>query len=923
MKKLRRNIAMIALSFLTGALCLFGGVAIGTNADEQPTAPLFSVSGGNSSVHYGKHATYAQDKEGLLVSLSQGDTFRINKAIDLSGKTKMDKILSLFPTPTVIGTSDAHFLAVTFTDAYDPTNFVTVTTWDPWQDNWGADHCYVYTYPAGRNTAGLSSLENKIQKDNTFGTEALVSFSGQGTKEVGKQELYFSFEYDARQLYSTGYTAPRSMVADYDDTDFYDELWYGFTTGEVFISIEAGNFKTSAFHFMITEIADLDLRTEKFTPDKKPALTVDVSAFGGEKPQAIVGEKMPFMPAETFSIYDNDVKTKVQVTRNGVAVETDTDGFVPQTEGEYLLHYVATDKYGNATEQTIALDAVTRKGALVIVPFGERQEFLAGKTQKIAKYCEFGGTAIGKVDLRITASLIGGDEVYEIDPETLEFTPRAVGAYVITYEYGDYLGSRKEMRVVNVLKNDEVFLYEQSLLPDYFIKGAKYRLEEGAGYTFKTGVLEEIKAKIHVTENGVTRTLESNVYEVLGDEQVVVTYEVENGANRKSYSKAVKVVDVGYTGERRIEKYFDVVKGDVVGGANEEKVFFDFAKSGEIRFINDLQGVSFYSQFSVDKQSIGGVNVFLTDSQNPKQTIKLTYTMKDGKTQFSVNDGAVYNLSAYNMAAQDKVDFTYDDETQSVRISKTQNVKVKTTVKGEPFDGFTSSKVKVSYALFGVEEPTRFSLYKINNQPMYDISMDGDIIRPEIIASHMRGERKLGETVTLHPLVIGDVLDPYVTCLINVTDPNGEVVVDNDGVSLKNLTDYTQTYTFTLTQMGAYTSKYVIEDGAGNRLPNTAKNTVVDKEAPTLTVQGTPPQSVKVGEKTTLPSAVAQDVDYKGVKTELDVYVWIEGPDGTVENVTGRASVTLTTKGKYVLTYYTIDENGNSSTCVYCIQVTE
>lgn len=146
-----------------------------TEADVN-TLPAYSVSGKNSSVRYGSHEIYAKDKKGLVVSVAPGESFRYEKAINLKGKTVNDTLISLFPTPLFKETSDAHFLSVTLTDAYDESNFVTVTCWDPWQDKWGADHFYMYAYPAGQPAAGKSTLEGKIQKNNGFGTEGLASF---------------------------------------------------------------------------------------------------------------------------------------------------------------------------------------------------------------------------------------------------------------------------------------------------------------------------------------------------------------------------------------------------------------------------------------------------------------------------------------------------------------------------------------------------------------------------------------------------------------------------------------------------------------------------------------------------------------------------------------------------------------------------
>ena len=90
--------------------------------------PLYGTGKKNSSAYYGASSKYGgiSGRDGIVVSLTSGDSFVWNEVIDLSGHTPSDHIVELYVTPNTLGTADARNLCFVLTDIYDPNNYVTV-----------------------------------------------------------------------------------------------------------------------------------------------------------------------------------------------------------------------------------------------------------------------------------------------------------------------------------------------------------------------------------------------------------------------------------------------------------------------------------------------------------------------------------------------------------------------------------------------------------------------------------------------------------------------------------------------------------------------------------------------------------------------------------------------------------------------------
>ena len=920
MQKIRKKwaaVSVLGLLFILSLVCL--SFLLIPHAQESEAIPLYSVSGKNSSVKYGSHYSYSTEKKGLVVSLAPGETFNYNRAVNLNGKTAEDVIISLFPTPLVAGTSDAHYLSVIFTDVYNPENTITVTCWDPWQDGWGADHFYMYTYPAGQIPAGRSTLDGTIHKNNSFGTEGLVSFSGQELNgvAVGSREIVMSFDYEERQLYGTKYTIDHPLVADYDNTDYFDEVWNGFTTGEVFISIEAGNYNMSTFNFVITAIDGNDLSETSFIPDRAPEITVDKSAFDKEI-KTVVGKRFPFLPAKAFSIYDSQVKTDVRVRFGTEDIKTEEGAFTPELPGKYTVIYTATDKFGNQAVSETEVIAEENGGNLTLVLFGEKTELSAGKPCALADAFYFGGSVVGKVNLKVTATLSGGGAEYSVNPNNLIFTPEYAGRYIVRYEFSDYLGSGTRLAVVNVGANDSSYLAETPPLPDYFIKGATYALPDVSGINYATGSPDRRESSVYVSEDGGEETLlTGNSYTVTAENSVKVIYRAGSQEGDEEYSKTIKVIDVEYGGQLIAQNYFDAISGSPAGESDENRVFFNFAEDGILRFINSVQGQSFNTEFSLTGAAPESFDMYLFDSVNKEQAIKLSWFNRGDKTGFRINDGdVVYNLDSV-FSGGNRFTLTYNNDLRTVSISPERSIRLESYLSGEEFCGFTSSLIYCAFGMSGVTESAELSIYRINNQAMYDFSADGDITRPELIVKTMRGERRQGDKITIYPAIIKDVLDPYVECSISVLGPDGTTFVqDVNGVTLSNITDYSSEYSYVLDEYGSYITTYVVKDGYLNQVRYGYQNVVVDMDEPALEIKGSVKSEAGIGDTVKLPKATAKDGD-----TELSVFIYVEAPDGEVYNVTESRRFTAHIAGIYRVSYYTVDEAGNMAQANYSVRV--
>ena len=243
---------------------------------------LYDVSSERSKIVYGDSAY--EGVRGANVSLASGDNFVYNKAIDISNFTSSDDIISLVVTPLDLGIVDAEQLHITLTDAYDKNNYVIITV----KQNTSSTTSFRYTSYVTAHAGGIqipSGLEKsttgtyeyngqkyKIHSNNRYGAYFTFSMTGtfaKDTDKVGAENLNVSMDTATTCVYVNNGRSSAPLVSKLNDTNIYATAWKGFTTGEVYVSINATAYTASKFNFTIKRIANENIAETQFMMEFK------------------------------------------------------------------------------------------------------------------------------------------------------------------------------------------------------------------------------------------------------------------------------------------------------------------------------------------------------------------------------------------------------------------------------------------------------------------------------------------------------------------------------------------------------------------------------------------------------------------------------------------------------------------------------
>ncbi|MBO7344403.1 MAG: hypothetical protein J6U92_00495, partial [Clostridia bacterium] len=306
----------------------------------------YSVSSSNSSAYYtnidntdASGIVLTDDNgekittSGIKVSLTAGDMFTYKKPINLYGKTKLDNILTLYSLPEIIGKADARILRVRLTDVYDSSNYVDVVTYGNYGDEDEKNGWALYS-GAGANGQPLTGIHfyassnertftyqgqlythNKNISYNSANGYPSFEYSLAGKKGYGAGAYTLSMNYDEKQIFGCKTIAPSSngMIVDLDEPLFFDNLWEGFTTGEVYLSVSADIYVGSSFSFIITNILGENLQENTFNDKTAPNLNVDLPK---EIPSAIIGKEYKLFDAKAMDDIDGETEVDIVVKKN-------------------------------------------------------------------------------------------------------------------------------------------------------------------------------------------------------------------------------------------------------------------------------------------------------------------------------------------------------------------------------------------------------------------------------------------------------------------------------------------------------------------------------------------------------------------------------------------------------------------------------
>lgn len=872
---------------------------------------------------------------GLFVELPAGAEFRFNKLIDFSDKSAQDAFVKFAIIPNEIGTIDARYMYLVLTDAHDSNNYVTMSLHDMeyaavqygQKDNYDNMRKYWYSFvtsyaKAGSNYQTLTGL-NGEKPDSSINYGAMFGPSFHGVTEMdyhtGLSKKLFaqdgfksvSLDYETKEIYIGNH-----LIIDLDSTEYFTELWSGFTTGEAYLSLYFGEYSdTDSARVFIEDIDGNDLSNTDFYDVDAPKITVDEPDEGIY--DGLVGLEYPIFSANALDSYDGTVPVKTSVYYNYYSnyrqlVDIKDEKFIPDREGFYSLIYSAEDTSGNQTTQIVTVFVVEKSEDIKFVLADSPKEVSVGQRVEIAKATV--ENVFGKCKTQISVTC--GDEKYSVKDGT--FLPKTVGTYTVKYEAKDSLGRKEEASYkVDVRKSDVPVFYEEPVLPKYLMSGKTYTLSEivATGYeTSNKGT--EIKPKVYITDKAGRREITGNSFTPVvsaSGQMVTLEYVATEGKAAGTLTKKIPCYVVMNGNKVDIAGYFAKDSGiKVIPGEENVKVQANADKRG-FEFINELIASGMNLELTVDKAAskFEKLHIYYTDSRNENISVKLTVTKAENSSLVSVNDSnKAYNFKfSYIKDSTSLLVQLNDSATAFVFPNENKILYIENTLSGEAFNGFPSGKVYMRMVFEGVTGAAAINIRKIDAQTMQ--VLDKDKIIPRIaLAGEYQTSYKINTEVDLHKALAGDVLQPCMKEFrLSVKDPNGKVIIDK--LNLLDEKNAEKTITVKLEEYGAYSLSYSAVDYNGGKVYWSQNLNVQDDIKPVIKIKDKMQKETTVGKKVTVSTASATD----NVDEEVQVYVFLENPEGAISLLEGFAKETYSfvpnMTGTYIVKYVAFDSANN------------
>ncbi len=878
-------------------------------------SPFLSFSG-TKSISSFETSDRTYNKEGLYVSLAEGETLSLSQPIDLS---KDGNIIELFVTPSMLGVIDFNELYISLSETDNPDNVMTVRA-KASNEGLSAPWTYIAAKGPDQLLTGYEKKFNQIHINDDFGTPITHSFYGSYSpdypdRKPGEDGSVITLKYkkDENALYVNNI-----FVVDFDDPKYVSTLWDGFESSLVNLSIYARGYSSSSANFLITDLLGHDISTETIIDNEGPEITVDLPA--GELPSAKKGFSYPIYSAKAKDDMDGECEVTSRVyynygSVNMVNVKAKDGRFEVAKDGVYGIVYEAKDKTGNISSKTVVVTTDENVEKITIEADGEIAS--SGKQGEPLSFPKFKMTG-GSGELKGSFEVKKDGVVYPSDENG--FIPKELGTYSVAFTAKDVIGQESKYAYeYTATSNDGAVLYEEPKFPKYYISDGIYTLPKAVIYDYSSGTGTPVSMNVRV-DNGIypydAESGSSFVPKISSSqEQLQFVYSYKN------ITKTYKVQTINpYVRKKGIDRFaienylvgenmtFDVSDNDVSFYATKKgNASFDFvnpiiAKNSSISLSTDLERFDFKK-----------LNISFTDSENENEKFTVSLIANaSGEISYGINGKAYVTSSSF--LKKNTLAVSYAD---GLFAFNGTGVKARSYDDGASFTGFSSGKVYLSLELINAKTGAGLKLSKIDNQSIsYSTSDHGG---PRIaIHGDYGGSYAYGDYVTINRITASDVLDPNVSCTVTVKDPNGNIAKDVNG-NLLNAVDATIEYQIKISEYGQYIATYSAFDSSDNETNFIFAINIDDATAPIITVTGTIPSSVKVGETVRVPSyIVTDDIDENPI-----VSVYVETSYGQTYYLGTHNAFKPQHEGTYTLRIRAMDSAGNVSYESFTFEVTK
>ena len=875
-----------------------------------------NYTGEGTSVEYGSHAL-ASDVYGLVVRLEEKDKLLFNEVIDLNETTVSDTLFEAFVTADTPGNLDFAKLYVQFTDVEDANNYFKLR-YIHTKSSAGGPYTYVLAGANGQSMTGLEGSNQKIHVEGDWGTTVRHSFLCDyygNDAEIGQTRLKVQYNAATKEVY-----AGNEFVVDLDNPRYFTNLWDGFKSGQVQVSVWADDYSTNSANFVVTKVGDIDLSKEFMQENTPPTITIDTKYTATTMPKAKVGMEYTVPMATAYDLYSGECTVTTEVyynyTSQPTRVALNNQRFSAEHVGEYAIVYTAEDVLGNVSKEVLWVDSVQTLPAPQITLNGSLPtEQNAGIAITLPTYEVNGGSGNSVVKIYVN----DGQTEREVMGQT--YRPDVVGVHTFTYVATDYIGQEsREPLTMTVTAGTEPIFVDSVQLPNYFIAGFAYDLPKLYANDYTSGTLVRRLATVTVKDANNTNVIaagEKYVPAVTNNlDCVEIVYQVDNVTYPTILVPTVKAKDSTAV---YVENYFDLTGATLTLGDRSSEITAT-QNNASWRFANSLiaENVELVLDAIPAKNTFDGLKITYTDSVDSSISIEV-YIYKDGKTsKIRIGKTEFYDAN---------VGFASDSKSKRFKIGYTDgaivvnnaSVVVNSTVDGQEFNGFPSSKIYVTCAFINATVGSAYNVVEVNGQKVTNMGMD--LVAPKIVILGARGGTKPVNTTTVLPAALaGDTLDPNVTFTLTVKTPSQKIVTSVDGVLLDGA-DPTREYEIELTEYGQYSIRYEAKDSRGNSTPGGYAINVDDAIGPVITFSHSFKTTAKVGDTLIIPSYTVNDnVDEAKDIVTINLCV---APTGEVLTLTNGNSVVAKQAGIYQLRVMAIDASGNITLHQVDVVVTE
>ena len=871
---------------------------------------LVKFNNEDTSVTYGKWE-YAETKYGLMVRLASGDTLTFSSLIDVTNTTYKDNLIDVLVTPDAIGVNDFDRMIFTFTDSLDPNVYLKVTARSGGAAIYPA-RTFMLAGGNGQPLKGYEADKKRVHTANQYGTKINHSFSGIVTSQSALEDNSINISYD--QGACTAYIQ-RNMIIDLDSPDYFSQLWTGFPSGRVRLSIQCDMYNNQTANFCVTELRGVEISentvSANFVDTEAP--NIQINTEYSSAPVAMVGldYHVPVATAADYMSGVCEVKTRVYYNyaspSSAVLVPYVNGCFKPDRQGNYAIVYEAIDASGNIAKEVLWVKA-EKEVALPTVSFDTTN---AKTVAVLGEWIEVPDAFVTATSGNATLAIIAtnGSTVY--DATNGGFRAEVDGIYTVKAFATDYIGQKVESSsyTITVARGDKPVFVDDDPLPKYFISGYSYVLDEYYANDYTSGKLVKKLAYAEVTDKNGTYTVRAGetfrpTVNNNGDE-VKVVYKCDNAVLEKNVTTIVAFEN----DKLNLENY--VVKQGVTTEASAQGITIKASTTaGGWEFANRLIAKDFSVTIAGKDvaSNYSGLRIVFEDSVDGTCAIEARLVDRGYYSEFIVGEQIVRVSKAIVSGNDIKIGFdgkNFMIDTTSITTTK--------TISGEPFSGFASNKLYFSIyfedATLGTSE---YVVSDVCGQPMTNTARDRLVPLLTMLGNY--GDvSALGEIKTLPAALIADVLTPDVNASLSVYGVDGKPIKDLNGLILENV-DPSKEYTINLSEYGRYNVEYKMADtNEGVVTWYSYVITVEDSTAPVITLKNSVASTAKLNETLIMPNFTVTDNVTE--KENFTIMYFVKTPSGEVVFLkNGSNSIVATKVGKYEFVIMVMDEAGNLAT---------